>query len=447
MEHIPSNMRIASAKMSNYNRNRFRLETVSSDTAGPNRVVSVNLPEGGALVDAKSFKMHFDVTTTSVTTGSATVAARLPADASSLISRVEIYINGVQINQGAAEYGTIARILKIGRCSRDKDGSIDRALHHGAVDPTDGVETVSLVMSDFLGLLGESSCRFIPTDLVGQVQVRLTFAGNEVLVPKESTVAVGTHFWSADARTSAAAVSYSVSNIFFTCDSIQVDDMYHKMLRQRLSEEEFIPIRYKEYYQFSLDNISTPSHTTRFSLSSSSIDKIYATFRDSNHQTAGIKGHQMDATFTDNLCSNALRFRSFDSETTREGTMRYQFSVNNVAHPQYRAGTRDALFDNAYVNDKVHDASQGNLITSLAQFNDGLFVIPLILNHPGEPIAVRSGLNSKGISTMLSLSVSGQVMPTVNADAQTTASISSFIVAETTAELRVGLGRTTAIDF
>eukprot|EP00966_Prymnesium_polylepis_P152874 3531339-Prymnesium_polylepis.1 len=88
MEHIPSNMRIASAKMSNYARNRFRLETVSSDTAGPTRVVSCNLPEGGALIDSKSFKMMFDVTTTSVTTGTATVAARLPADASSLISRV-----------------------------------------------------------------------------------------------------------------------------------------------------------------------------------------------------------------------------------------------------------------------------------------------------------------------------------------------------------------------
>ena len=122
MDHIPQNLRIAAAKMTNYNRNRFRLETVSNDTAGPGRVVSVNLPEGGSLIDSKSFKMHFDVTTTSVTTGGRVVSARLPADAASLISRVEVYLNGVQLMQGAAEYdifqrfmlGCLARRPKIG---------------------------------------------------------------------------------------------------------------------------------------------------------------------------------------------------------------------------------------------------------------------------------------------------------------------------------------------
>ena len=52
MDHIPANMRMAAAKMSNYNRNRFRLETVSNDTAGPGRIVTVNLPEN-ALLDMK----------------------------------------------------------------------------------------------------------------------------------------------------------------------------------------------------------------------------------------------------------------------------------------------------------------------------------------------------------------------------------------------------------
>ena len=446
MDHIPANMRMAAAKMSNYNRNRFRLETVSNDTAGPGRIVTVNLPEN-ALLDMKSFKMHLDVTTTSATESAATVYGRLPADASSLISRVEVYLNGIQVQQGAAEYNTICRILKIGRSSRDKDGSTDRALSHGAVSVDNAVEDVSLVISDWKGFLGETSVRYIPTDLLGQIQVRITFAGNEVLVPRETNVGLNANLGSADARTAASQISYSVSNMFFTIDSIQVDDMYGQMLRQRLSQEEFIPIMYKEYYSFSLDGITTGSHTTRFSLSSGSIDKLYGTFRDSNHQTVGVRGHQMDATFTDNLGSNALRFRSFDSETTKEGNLRYQFSINNVKTPQYRAGVRDALFDVAYANNKIHDGSQGTLVTSMAQYHDGLFVIPLLLNHPGEPLAVMSGYNSKGINTMMTLEVSGQTMPTASATAQTTAAISSFIVAETTAELRVSLGKSVAISF
>ena len=149
MDHIPNNMRMAAVKMSNYSRNRFRLETTSNDNAKAGRIVTVNLPEGGAICDLKSFKMHMDVATTQVTVGARTVYGRLPADASSLISRVEVYLNGIQLQQGAAEYNTICRILKIGRSTRDKDSSIDRSLSHGAITMADAVEDVSVVMSDW----------------------------------------------------------------------------------------------------------------------------------------------------------------------------------------------------------------------------------------------------------------------------------------------------------
>ena len=102
----------------------------------------MNLPEGGAICDLKSFKMHMDVATNSATVGGTTVYGRLPADAASLISRVEVYLNGVQLQQGAAEYNTICRMLKIGRSSRDKDGSTDRALSHGAISMSDATGLV-----------------------------------------------------------------------------------------------------------------------------------------------------------------------------------------------------------------------------------------------------------------------------------------------------------------
>ena len=72
-----------------------------------------------------------------------------------------MYLNGVQLQQGAAEYNTICRMLKIGRSSRDKDGSTDRALSHGAISMSDA----SVVVSDWKGFLGESSTRFIGTGL------------------------------------------------------------------------------------------------------------------------------------------------------------------------------------------------------------------------------------------------------------------------------------------
>ena len=70
MDHIPKDVVFAAKRLANYNRNRFRLETVSAETAGPGRIVTVNLPpnaEGVALLDMmKSFKWHFDVACTEV---------------------------------------------------------------------------------------------------------------------------------------------------------------------------------------------------------------------------------------------------------------------------------------------------------------------------------------------------------------------------------------------
>ena len=391
--------------------------------------------------------MHADVLTTSSGAGADLVYGRLPPDAMSLISRVEVFINGIQVMSGCSEYNTLCRMLKLQRTSRDKDGSIDRALSHAAVNATDAVEDVSLVWHSFPGFLSECATEYIPTDLLGQIQVRLTFAGNEVLIPKQAGVGLNANLSTAQARANAANISYSVSNIFFTIDSVEVDPMYREMLRARLQSEESIPLNYKEYYTYELSNISTGTHTTRFSLSSQAINKIMATFRDSNYQTVGIRGHQTAASLTDNLVSNYFRLRSFDSETEKEGLLRWQASINNVAHPQYRAGVRDALFNLAYCSAKYHDSSQGNLVTSLAHFHDGAFVLPISLDLPGEPTSAIASYDSRGINTMLNLAITGQVPPTANVAAQTTATLSSFIAVETVATLRIGLGKSLSVSF
>ena len=450
MDHIPKDVVFAAKRLSEHNRQRFRLETVSAETAGPGRIVTVNLPEG-AIIDTKSFKWHFDVACTEVvnaTDAANTVRGRLPADTSSLISRVECYLNGIQIQQGTSEYGTLCRMLKIGRCSRDRDGSIDRALHHGSVVSADAAEDVSVVVSKWFGFLGETSVRYLPMDLLGQLQIRITLAPASVLVPKQHAVDIGTNFTHAHARAGAAQISYAISNMYFTVDTISLGEMYNQMLRERLSTEEFIPLNYKEYYSYSLDGITSGSHTTRFSLSATSIDKLYATFRDGNHTSAGIRGNLMTgSTLSENLCSNTLRFRSFNDSNTKQGSFSYAFSVNNVKFPQFRAGVLDGLFDLSHTNDKVHDNSLGTMVTDLAQFNDGMFVLPLTLNHPGEGLHVQSGYNSKGINTMMTCEVQGQTIPAAAADTGESGSISSYILVETTAQLRIAAGKQLAVSY
>ena len=448
MDHIPQNMRMAAAKMSNRNQNRFRLETVSSDTARAGRIITVNLPEN-ALIDTKSLTMQMKVAATGGTVNTVVAFGRLPADASSLISRVEVYVNGVQVMGGASEYGVISRILKIGRCSSERDRTIDRALSHSAITGDNSNETVTIMMTDWKGFLGECGCRFLPTDLIGNVQIRITFAGNEVIVPKITGELVGAALNNADKRAAAALCKYEVSDIFFTVDTIQVDEMYHTMLRERLSNEGEIRLMYKEYYSWSVGGHTGSACNTRFSLSSGSIDKLYAVMRDSNHQTVGTPATTMTPAFGDTFVAAPFCFVSMsdNSTSTTEGDLRAQWSINNTLHPQFRAGCLNAIFDQAYCNDKVYDQSGGTLLSSMSQFHTGMAVFALRLNHPGEPISVMSGYDSKGVNSQMSINFEHLTVPTASANTGVTATYSTFVVAETTAQLVIGLGRSVAVSY
>jgi len=207
----------------------------------------------------------------------------------SLISRLEVYVNGVAITQGAAEYNTICRMLKIPRCSRDRDGSIERSLSHGAIVDGNGAEHASLVFSNFPGVLSECAARYLPTHIMGNIQIRLTFADESVLVPRLAGggSGIGTAIPAGAAADAAALVSYSLSNMYWTVDTISLEDEYDKMLRSRLQTDEFIELNYKEYLSFSNDGHAGGSHQTRFQLSTQSLDRLYAVTRNGNYRTRG----------------------------------------------------------------------------------------------------------------------------------------------------------------
>ena len=128
-QYVPKSMAMMSATMNDWVRNRFRIEPQGSQTAKSGNIVQFTLPES-ALIHLPSIRFFFDVACTSETENGTTVYGKLPADAESLISKLEIYIGGVQIQNGSAEYNTIAKILKISQSSTARDESVDRCLSH-----------------------------------------------------------------------------------------------------------------------------------------------------------------------------------------------------------------------------------------------------------------------------------------------------------------------------
>ena len=446
MEFFPQNVRFASAKLSGYSRNRFKIMPTGSSEASAGRQSIFNLPEN-ALIDTHSLRLHFTVTTTggSAGAGPTVVYARLPADASSLVQRLNVSINGVSVQNQTSEYNSVCRVLKLaGGSSRDRDGSVDRAVSHGAISSADENETASLIISEWHGILNEASTRFWPTNALGAVQLELTWADNSVLVPKQATVgfAAGDNL-SADGRTAASQISYSVSGLYMTVDTIQFGDgMYDQLLRKRLSEEPYIPIAFRDYFTFSHDGIDSDSKSIRFAVSASSIDKIYTTFRNGNYRSVGVRGHTLvDQVFSDAICSNYFRFKSFDSQTTRAGTLKMQYQINNTPHPTYDMNVPESLCDLAYINDKIGPSAPGIMQTSIQSFNDGLFVCPLTLSHPAGNMVGQMGYDSRGVTSQMEFKFLGMDVPTADAATQEVGSVSAFTVVQVTSELRLSLGR------
>lgn len=472
MTALPANLMFGASVLSSYNRNRFRLETTSADTAGDGRIVTINLPEN-ALLDMKSFRFFFDVEAGS----NDSVIGLIPAHAASLISRVEVYVNGVQVQQGTSEYNTIYNMLQLGRGNQDAVRTKSRLISHGSLYSSGGTalatalgtagiskgEQASLCVDNWLGFLNETSTRFLPTDLLGQVQVRLTFAPNSVLSAVGTAGSSNCGTLSAAQLTDAPGLSYTIRNMFFSVDSIVVGDAYNQLLRSKLmGAGSFLPLNYKEYYTFSHDGISSTSYSNRFSLSAGSIDKLYAVQRGSLgtwaynaigaatcNAPAVADGVSPLEAIGDPLVGKYFTFVSAKggASDSLDGALRYQWSINNVQHPQYLARMSEAMADMGYTNGKTGFDTNGIIPSSPSAFCRSMAVFSLQLNHPELGLSVQSGYNSRGINSTMSFAMQGLSSSLARGGVSATSNIQSLVCVETTSQLRISAGKALAVSF
>jgi hypothetical protein len=447
---MPESIMYATGEMKEVSRNKFKIFTVSADTASQGKIVNFVLPEN-ALIDTRSVKMFFDVACTgSAANGGAAdvVFGKLPNYSSTLISRCEIYANGVQLSAGSSEYNTIAQVLRLSESNINKDNSVDRCVQHSYITGDDASDDETLCINEWCNFMGQGSTRYLNTGLIGSVSIRLTFAPNSVLVPKQTAVDVGDNFTSAAALANAALITYAVSQMYMTCDTISLDPLYNDFLRERL-EAGGLSYNYPEQYTFQQDGIQANANSStalRFALSSGCINKCFGLYRDQNYSgVVGIPAHSMpDASGVSALTANCLRFRSYSGETVKAGTANWEWQVNNVKYPQFRSSWVNGLADVAYSQDKVDPDNSGTLITSTTSYNDGKFVFPLLLEMPtGRGVGIMSAFNSRGINSQMVYQSASQNVPVASTtpDLNNSGVASAFVVACTTAQLRIQLGR------
>jgi len=422
-----------SEKMSGFARNRFRLEpqsALSGLRAG--NIITATLPEN-AVLDMKSLRLYMNVVGSTTGAGADTVYAKAPS-AEGLIQRVEVFINGVSISANSAEYNTIAQLVKIQDSNVQRDGSMDKAIGNSFLNDDDAPTDEQMCVNRWHNFLNTASCRYVPTEALGAITIRITLADNSVLSGKQDAVD-----WSAPytpgGQAAADTMSYTVNNVFFTIDSIVPDPVYNVSLRERLSVAP-LQINYNEYYSFDQAGITGTNTNNRFALSSQSVDKLFATLRNSDYQTTGkIPTDISYGTLTSSWLPNYFRFRSYDG-----GNMSNQFVVNNVSFPQAPSNALETLVNTWYCADKVSEEF-GNLITDRRQFADGYFVAPCILNYPDKELGVAlvSGYDSKGTNAQMVFKIDGLNLGGDTANA--------MVVAKTTQSLIVDLGRQLSVMY
>ena len=452
---LPANLLFVAEQLSHYNRNRFRIEPTSSTTGTAGRIVTVNLPEN-CLLDTASIRFHFDADAGF----KGNVAGLLPEHADAFISNLEVYVNGIQVQQAASEYNTIAHALRIGGQSQDSQRSKGQLVNHskiyGANENSDvGIlsgetgagetsgEKASLIVDQWAGFLNQVSTRFINTQVLGNIQIRLTLASDAVLSGCNASYKA-----TAIETESADGPSYSLTNMYFTVDSIVVPDAYNQLLRNQLAHS-VLPLNYNEYYTFTAPQPAGTTLQNRFNLASGSIDKLMALNRYEGYHEFGnavsISGNVSKASplehIGNDLVGNYFASSSFKVSTESDaldGSLRWNFTVNNVQYPQYSATNSEAMADVAYCNDKVGLATNGILVTSPTAFCRGLAIYNLQLNHPGLGLRCQSGYNSRGINSTIGFNMIG-----LNSSAKK----ESIVIAQTTAQLRISAGKQIAVSF
>lgn len=408
-------------KLSNYSRNTYKLQTLNTSTASSGQIITVDLPNN-ALVDLSSLVWYFEGSTSSATNFCA-----FPRNIESIIERIELEINGQLISPGCSSYNQLWNIIS--DTTMGEDVTNRRALLQKSLNITTAVtaneSNVPLTICNFLGFLSSAQPNVLDTNLLGNVRIRITLANTNVLI--SSTTAV-------------TAPNYSLANMFFSVDCISIDDgIYYQVQDQYLSKGGIYEIPYNNFYSFSQAISSSGDGSVKFSLSTQSLNQLWATFvyGGAVPLTADLGNNTTGSTTGIGSSYNFLRSAC--------GISGYQFNVNNQYVPNYRPSKEIAftLLMNSYglSQDSIGGCNK-NIGSSLANWNTRYWVASVSLDHPNAyDERYISGLNTlgsvaQGYFEYTNLSVSNNFL-----GGSLNSPVLALIFAQTSSILQIGAGR------
>lgn len=311
------------SRMSGFSTNTFKIETNNQSSATSSSIISIDLPNN-SIINLRSFKLFFNAITTGTSAG-----GRLPP-VKDLIERVEVAMGGIVLSQGT----NFTNVLSEAKKALHADYT-DAVLGHpeyiratSYVNPSDVYTNVDneldsstlYCVDEFEGFLGTADPMLFDTSIVPSIRIRFYMASDNVLSNVAGVklgIESGSFADGAGAVTvngaplpdapNASKPKYSLSNIHATVECISLADMtYENMLSSQMSAQGDLEVPYKAYYTF----LDTHQGTSKFSVSASSLDRIWLAWRGADYNTVTnpitVGGHKVQGAFTSKVTNTPI---------------------------------------------------------------------------------------------------------------------------------------------
>ena len=343
----------------------FRLESQNqSSNITPQSIVRFTLPSN-ALVDMRSFALHFNARTSAGAGTSGTVAVRLPNKIETMINRVEVSIGGVAVSAGSNFYNVLSHAKDV----VDGNHNDDAGMNHPELITTDAVnnyvsgtnlttaEQYTLVgnksqfcIDKWNGFIGECEPRVLDTSLLGDVVITLYLEQASLCCTQSDNItAVG--FITSAALGGTDALSYTLNNVYASvrCYSL-ASGLYDNMVAEQMNKAGSLEVGFKQYFSFRDNNTGS----SRFTVASQSLDRIIV----AHHQVvnpAGTTQHPLLVSGYNAIGGTAADrclgfgkvnyihpYTSFNSPAAVAGSaIEVEWQLNGAKYPQYRAKAED----------------------------------------------------------------------------------------------------------
>jgi hypothetical protein len=462
MDALPPDLLYYSRSISGYSKNVVKLNTQNTSTlssAGATQL-RLSLPTN-TIASLQSLSMHATMATTGIpaVAANSNVYALIPRGGlEAVLDRVSWSLGGVSTDSGPAPYNVIAMMKKNLQCSVNKNQSDDGMLNAAEITTIDVADAWAisnqgqkrdLVLNHFLGFT-EAHPDYFDLSLVPELILTLQVSSAAEMLPVQFhaaalggvPVVVNTNFGTSYY---GSGCSYTLDNVYFTMQVISIGSgMFNELMARVLSERGSIDVPYKTYQLISQSQ-SSPAGSLRGSVSTMSLDMVYAVQRNAVETppaapTAKFGGASYTFQQPPILAEDNYGYAMTQAAHcfTSLGVATNQFTVNNSPFPLWNATPTDTANLMVVSQGRTYSRQSGGLVGSLPTWLYQAYAFCFRLNHNDDTTLV-SGMNLSSINAQLSY----QAISDGIAANQTARQVS--IVSESTSILRVGQSRAIAI--